>query len=146
MKEQTKYRSLLSQEHFSDRPLDAEAGIIVGIGYGCGKEGLVLGKELARLLRVPVGASRAAVSAGYLPFAQQIGISNRHVRPHVYVALGISGAVQHMAGLRGTEVILAINKDPDAPVHKNAACSIIGDVRIVLPALIAELKSSGFED
>ncbi len=120
-----------------------EAAVICagGRGMGC-VENFALLHELADLLGGAVAGSRAVTDVGWLPHQQQVGQSGKTVSPRLYFACGISGAVQHLAGMSGSETIIAINKDPAAPIFKAATYGIVGDVREVLPHLILEIKKA----
>jgi len=119
---------------------DAERIVAVGMGAG-DKETFDMIKELAELLDGELGATRFAVEAGWVSHDRQIGQTGKTVRPELYVGCGISGAIQHTAGMSTSKMIIAINKDPNAEVFKIADYGIVGDVRKVVPAIISELKN-----
>jgi electron transfer flavoprotein alpha subunit len=118
-----------------------EADIIVSGGRGMGDpKNFALIQELADVLGGAVGASRATVDAGWVDYSHQVGQTGKTVGPKIYFACGISGAVQHLAGMSSSDTIIAINRDPEAPIFKAATIGIVGDVLEVLPALITEFK------
>lgn len=118
-----------------------EADIIVSGGRGlCKPENFSLVEDLANVLGASVGASRAAVDAGWKPALHQVGQTGKTVGPKIYFACGISGAIQHLAGMSSSDIVIAINKDPDAPIFRMADYGIVGDVTEVLPILTEEFK------
>ena len=119
----------------------SQAERIVAVGRGLGKrEQLPVAERLASLLDAELGASRPICDAGWLPLERQIGSSGQTVTPKLYVALGISGAIQHAVGIKGAKIIVAINKDADAPIFEIADYGIVGDLFEIVPALAAELR------
>jgi electron transfer flavoprotein alpha subunit len=119
----------------------SQAERIVSVGRGIkGQEHLQLAQQLAQAMGAEIAASRPICDAGWLPMDRQIGSSGQTVAPKLYVALGISGAIQHLVGMKGARTIVAINKDPEAPIFEIADYGIAGDLFEVVPALIAELN------
>ncbi len=129
------------EESSTGLPELAEAEIVVSGGRGLkGPENFVILEDLAKVVGAAVGASRAAVDAGWRPHRFQIGQTGRTISPKLYMGFGISGAIQHLAGMRTSKVICAVNKDPEAPIFKIADYGIVGDLFEVAPLLAAEFK------
>ncbi len=127
-----------------ERKIDIKgAGVIVAGGYGMGsKENFALVHELAEVLGAEVGASRAAVDAGFAEHARQIGQTGVTVRPKLFIACGISGQIQHTAGMDQSSMIISINTDPEAPINRIADYAITGDVNDVIPKMIKYYKQN----
>ena len=128
-------------EHVGEKVNLVDADIIVsgGRGLGCPENFSVI-RELADELGAAVGSSRAAVDAGWIPYAHQVGQTGKTVCPKIYIACGISGAVQHLAGMSSSDIIIAINKDPNAPIFGFATYGFVGDLMEVVPALTKKIK------
>jgi len=130
------------ERHIEERKIDIKgSSIIISGGFGVGsKENFNLLYELASVLGAEVGASRAAVDAGYAEHARQIGQTGITVRPKLYIAVGISGQIQHTAGMDQSAMIISINNDPNAPIHQIADYAIIGDLNDIIPKMIKSYK------
>ncbi|MCS7172339.1 MAG: electron transfer flavoprotein subunit alpha/FixB family protein [Armatimonadetes bacterium] len=138
---ETRVRLLESRRQETAGPRLEEARVVVGGGQGIGgREGFRMLEELARLLGGAVGASRAAVDAGWAPGHLQIGQTGKKIAPELYLAVGISGASQHLAGVSGARHIVAINTDPEAPIFKAAEVGVVEDWRAIVPRLVERLR------
>lgn len=139
IKNRTKYLKFVAD--LSQKVNLAEADIIVSGGRGLGKqEGFELIEAFAKAINGAVGASRATVDAGWIPYSHQVGQTGRTVAPKVYIACGISGQIQHLVGMQSSDMIVAINKDPECPMMKLATYAIEGDLYQVVPEIVKELK------
>jgi electron transfer flavoprotein alpha subunit len=127
-------------EDNSEIDLGAAERIVSG-GRGLGSaEGFKVVRELAKTISAAVGASRAVVDSGWIPYRYQVGLTGRAVRPKLYVAVGISGQIQHLAGMSSSGTIVAINSDPTCPMMELASIAVVGDYNEILPAMIEEVR------
>ncbi|MFN7106356.1 MAG: electron transfer flavoprotein subunit alpha/FixB family protein, partial [Pyrobaculum sp.] len=131
------------EKDIADLPPVESSDVVVAGGRGLGSaEGFKLLVELAKLLGGTVAASLMAVRAGWAPHSRQVGQTGKTIRPRLYIAVGISGAIQHMMGITEAKTVIAINPDPNAPIMENADYAVVGDYKEIIPLLVEELKKS----
>lgn len=142
--EATPDRQVLGVEEAAEQQVDlAQASMIVAVGRGIGKqENMTIIHELAEALGAEIGASRPVIDSGWLGRERQIGSSGQTVAPKLYIGAGISGAIQHLVGMKGSRVVVAINKDPGAPIFSIADYGIVGDLHEIVPAITAVLREA----
>jgi electron transfer flavoprotein alpha subunit len=136
--------AVVTERHVEERegPQLEDAAVVVSAGRGLGSaEKLAIVNELAGILGAAVGATRAIVDADWVPYARQVGQTGKTVKPDVYIACGLSGAMQHLVGMKDSKVIIAVNKDEEAPIFGISDLGVVGDVHQVLPKLVEALKS-----
>ena len=138
-------RQVVGVEEAGEDQIDlSQAERIVAVGRGVGgEEKLGPVRELAEALGAELGASRPVIDSGWLPRDRQIGSSGQTVAPKLYLALGISGAIQHQVGMKGSQVVVAVNKDRNAPIFAEARYGVVGDLHEIVPELTAALRESG---
>jgi electron transfer flavoprotein alpha subunit len=140
-------REILGVEEVGGEQVDlSQSEVVVAVGRGIGSaDNMGIIEELAAALGGEIGASRPVIDSGWLPRDRQIGSSGQTVAPKLYLAAGISGAIQHLVGMKGSKVIVAINKDPSAPIFGIAQYGIVGDLHEIVPALTAAIREAKAE-